>query len=71
MFYNYSFFQNFKKLQIKKVDELKVARILTNKLLVDSKALIGNKEKFYESIDKALTTYLKTKLNLKNSEFKK
>ena len=54
----------------KKVDELKVARILTNKLLDDSKALIGNKEKFYESIDKALTTYLKTKLNLKNSEFK-
>ena len=54
----------------KKVDELKVARILTNKLLLDSKALIGNKEKFYESIDKALTTYLKTKLNLKNSEFK-
>ena len=54
----------------KKVDELKVARILTNKLLIDSKALIGNKEKFYESIDKALTTYLKTKLNLKNSEFK-
>ena len=54
----------------KKVDELKVARILTNKLLADSKALIGNKEKFYESIDKALTTYLKTKLNLKNSEFK-
>ena len=54
----------------KKTDELKLARILTNKLLVDSKALIGNKEKFYESIDKALTTYLKTKLNLKNSEFK-
>ena len=54
----------------KKVDELKVARILTNKLLDDSKALIGNKEKFYESIDKALTTYLKTKLKLKNSEFK-
>ena len=54
----------------KKVDELKLARILTNKLLADSKALIGNKEKFYESIDKALTTYLKTKLNLKNSEFK-
>jgi hypothetical protein len=54
----------------KKIDELKLARILTNKLLDDSKALIGNKEKFYESIDKALTTYLKTKLNLKNSEFK-
>ena len=54
----------------KKTDELKLARILTNKLLADSKALIGNKEKFYESIDKALTTYLKTKLNLKNSEFK-
>ena len=54
----------------KKIDELKLARILTNKLLADSKALIGNKEKFYESIDKALTTYLKTKLNLKNSEFK-
>ena len=54
----------------KKVDELKLARTLTNKLLADSKALIGNKEKFYESIDKALTTYLKTKLNLKNSEFK-
>ena len=54
----------------KKIDELKLARILTNKLLADSKALIGNKEKFNESIDKALTTYLKTKLNLKNSEFK-
>jgi len=54
----------------KKIDELKLARILTNKLLADSKALIGDKEKFYESIDKALTTYLKTKLNLKNSEFK-
>ena len=54
----------------KKIDELKLARILTNKLLADSKALIGNKEKFYESIDKALTTYLKSKLNLKNSEFK-
>ncbi len=54
----------------KKIDELKLARILTNKLLANSKALIGDKEKFYESIDKALTTYLKTKLNLKNSEFK-
>ena len=30
--------------------------------------IIGNKEKFYESIDKALTTYLKSKLNLDNSE---
>ena len=54
----------------KKVDKLKLARTVTNKLLVDSKLLIGNKEKFYESIDKALSTYLKTKLDLKNSEFK-
>jgi len=55
----------------KKVDELKLARNLSIKLLDKSKALIGNKEEFYESIDKALTTYLKIKLNLKNSEFKK
>ena len=54
----------------KKIDELKLARTLTNKLLADSKTLIGNKEEFYESIDKALTTYLKSKLNVKNSEFK-
>ena len=54
----------------KKIDELKLARTLTNKLLTDSKTLIGNKEEFYESIDKALTTYLKSKLNVKNSEFK-
>ncbi|RPG74204.1 MAG: protein BatD [Euryarchaeota archaeon TMED85] len=55
----------------KKVDELKLARNLTIKLLDKSKSLIGNKEEFYESIDKALSTYLKIKLNLKNSEFKK
>ena len=55
----------------KKVDELKLARNLSIKLLDKSKTLIGNKEEFYESIDKALTTYLKIKLNLKNSEFKK
>ena len=55
----------------KKVDELKLARNLSIKLLDKSKALIGNKEEFYESIDKALTSYLKIKLNLKNSEFKK
>ena len=54
----------------KKIDELKLARTLTNKLLANSKTLIGNKEEFYESIDKALTTYLKSKLNVKNSEFK-
>jgi len=55
----------------KKVDELKLARNLSIKVLDKSKTLIGNKEEFYESIDKALTTYLKIKLNLKNSEFKK
>ena len=54
----------------KKIDELKLARNKTNKLLDESKVLIGNKEKFYESIDKALTIYLKTKLKIKNSDFK-
>ena len=54
----------------KKIDELKLARNKTNKLLDKSKVLIGNKEKFYESIDKALTIYLKTKLTIKNSDFK-
>ena len=54
----------------KKIDELKLARNKTNKLLDESKVLIGNKEKFYESIDKALTIYLKTKLTIKNSDFK-
>ena len=36
----------------KKIDELKLARNKTNKLLDESKVLIGNKEKFYESIYK-------------------
>ena len=54
----------------KKIDELKLARNKTSKLLDESKVLIGNKEKFYESIDKALTIYLKTKLTIKNSDFK-
>ena len=54
----------------KKIDVLKLARNKTNKLLDESKVLIGNKEKFYESIDKALTIYLKTKLTIKNSDFK-
>ncbi|MAU30377.1 MAG: BatD protein [Flavobacteriaceae bacterium] len=54
----------------KKIDELKLARNKINKLLDESKVLIGNKEKFYESIDKALTIYLKTKLKIKNSDFK-
>ena len=40
------------------------------KLLDESKLFIGEKEKFYESIDKAMTTYLKAKLKLKNSDFK-
>ena len=55
----------------KKVDKLKIAKGLTNKLLYESKGLIGNKERFYESIDKALTTYLKSKLNLDNSQLDK
>ena len=55
----------------KKVDKLKIAKELTNKLLYESKGLIGNKERFYESIDKALTTYLKSKLNLDNSQLDK
>ena len=59
-----------RKYNSKKIDELKLARNKTNKLLDKSKVLIGNKEKFYESIDKALTIYLKTKLTIKNSDFK-
>ena len=39
--------------------------------MYESKGLIGNKERFYESIDKALTTYLKSKLNLDNSQLDK
>ena len=54
----------------KKIDELKLARNKTNKLLDESKVLIGNKEKFYESIDKALTIYLKTKLKIKSQKAK-
>ena len=63
--------RGFKFLKIynyKKIDKFKIAKGLTQKLLLESKGLIGNKEKFYESIDKALTTYLKSKLNLDNSE---
>ncbi len=59
-----------RKYNSKKIDELKLVRNKTNKLLDESKALIGNKEKFYESIDKALTIYLKTKLKINNSDFK-
>tara|TARA_B100001115_G_scaffold42448_1_gene31561 strand:- start:323 stop:2080 length:1758 start_codon:yes stop_codon:yes gene_type:complete len=60
----------FRKYNSKKIDELKLVRNKTNKLLDESKGLIGNKEKFYESIDKALTIYLKTKLKINNSDFK-
>ena len=59
-----------RKYNSKKIDELKLVRNKTNKLLDESKGLIGNKEKFYESIDKALTIYLKTKLTINNSDFK-
>ena len=59
-----------RKYNSKKIDELKLVRNKTNKLLDESKGLIGNKEKFYESIDKALTIYLKTKLKINNSDFK-
>ena len=59
-----------RKYNSKKIDELKLVRNKTNKLLDESKGLIGNKEKFYESVDKALTIYLKTKLKINNSDFK-
>tara|TARA_B100000524_G_scaffold348473_2_gene253254 strand:- start:1544 stop:3292 length:1749 start_codon:yes stop_codon:yes gene_type:complete len=58
----------FKDYNSKKINKFKIARGLTNKLLEESRGFIGNKEKFYESIDKALSIYLKSKLNLDNSQ---
>ena len=39
--------------------------------LESSRALIGNKQKFYESLEIALITYLKAKLNIENSDLNK
>ncbi len=60
-------FHNYKS---RKIDQIELSRKLTYKLLDDSRQFIGDKEKFYESIDRALSTYLKSKLNIKNSDFK-
>ena len=57
-----------KKYKSKKIDKRKVAKKLSYKLLDESKNLIGDKLKFYETIDRALITCLKSKINLKNSE---
>ena len=57
-----------KKYKSKKIDKQKVAKKLSYKLLDESKNLIGDKLKFYETIDRALINYLKSKINLKNSE---
>ena len=54
----------------RKIDQLEFSKKIVYKLLDESKLFIGEKEKFYESIDKAMTTYLKAKLKLKNSDFK-
>ena len=60
-----------KKYNSGKVNKLELSRKLTYKLLNDSKQFIGSKERFYESIDKTLSTYLKHKLNIRNSDFNK
>ena len=57
-----------KKYKSKKIDKRKVAKKLSYKLLDESKNLIGDKLKFYETIDRALITCLKSKINLNNSE---
>ena len=54
----------------RKIDQLEFSKKIVYKLLDESKLFIGEKEKFYESIDKAMTTYLKAKIKLKNSDFK-
>ena len=48
-------------------------KLLPNKVervSFNDRTFISRNGKFYESIDKALSTYLKIKLDLKNSEFK-
>jgi len=55
----------------RKVDEFEKSKKLAYKLLESSRALIGNKQKFYESLEIALITYLKAKLNIENSDLNK
>tara|TARA_B100001287_G_scaffold233336_1_gene204715 strand:+ start:219 stop:1991 length:1773 start_codon:yes stop_codon:yes gene_type:complete len=58
-----------KYLSGRKTDNLDKSVKIANKYLEQSKYNIGNKDKFYELMEKALFTYLKAKLKLKNSNF--
>ena len=58
-----------KYLNGRKTDNFDKSVKIANKYLQQSKNNIGNKDKFYELMEKALFTYLKAKLKLKNSNF--
>ena len=55
----------------KGVNEFEKSKKLAYKFLESSRALIGDKQKFYESLEAALITYLKAKLNIENSDLNK
>ena len=55
----------------KGVNEFEKSKKRAYKFLESSRALIGDKQKFYESLEAALITYLKAKLNIENSDFNK
>ena len=44
---------------------------LARKYLKEAKKTLGNKEKFYNALERALHNYLKAKLNIETSEFSK
>ena len=55
----------------KGVNEFEKSKKLVYRFLDSSRALIGDKQKFYESLEAALITYLKAKLNIQNSDLNK
>lgn len=57
--------------KVKGVNEFEKSKKRAYKFLESSRALIGDKQKFYESLEAALITYLKAKLNIENSDLNK
>ncbi|MCB0456758.1 MAG: BatD family protein [Flavobacteriaceae bacterium] len=52
-------------------NKLRHANLLAKKYLSEAKKNLGNKDTFYESLERALHNYLKAKLNIETSEMSK
>ena len=52
-------------------NKIRIANKLAKKYLGEAKKSLGNKEQFYNALERALHNYLKSKLNIETSEFSK